>query len=137
MQPAHGRGAFSGAIVALFGLFLIGLGLLTLIRPSAAERFLRSFAGSASAHYTEQGLRLLVGGAMVHFSAWMRWAETFWIFGWCLLVSTAGLLSIPWRWHHRFAAQVMPAVCRHLKMFGIGALLLGGVVLFSASHALP
>jgi hypothetical protein len=53
----------SGIVVFGFCPFLIGLAVVIATKPSLAERFLRSFASSAPAHYTEQGVRLLVGAA--------------------------------------------------------------------------
>jgi hypothetical protein len=41
----------SGMLVVAFGIFLIGLAVLIAIKPQLAERFLRSFASSAQAHY--------------------------------------------------------------------------------------
>jgi hypothetical protein len=47
----------SGIVVVGFCLFLIGLAVVIATTPSLAERFLRSFASSAQAHYTEQRWR--------------------------------------------------------------------------------
>jgi len=128
--------AVSGLVVIGFSLFLIALALLIVIRPSIAERFLRAFASSASTHYTEQGLRLLVGVSIVNFADSMWCPDVFRIFGWAIIVSTAGLLLMPWRWHQKFATRVMPPVFRHLKLFAFGAFALGAFVLYGASHAL-
>ena len=121
----------SGVVVAGFCLFLIGLAAVIAARPSLAERFLRAFASSATAHYTEQGVRLLVGGAMVSFASSMRHPELFRLFGWLIVVSTVGLLLIPWQWHNRFAARVMPPVFRHMRWFAVGALALGVFISYS------
>ena len=128
--------AVSGIVVVGFSLFLIGMAALIVIKPSVAERFLRSFASSASAHYTEQGLRLIVGVSIVSFADSMWCPNVFRIFGGAIIVSTAGLLLIPWRWHHAFAAQVMPPIYRNLKLFAFGAFALGAFILYGASHAL-
>jgi hypothetical protein len=136
MQSVHTLSAISGIVVVGFCVFLFGMALLIVFRPLAAERFLRSFASSASAHYTEQGLRLLVGASVVNFASSMWCPEVFRIFGWAIIVSTAGLLLIPWRWHHKFASRVMPPVYRHIKLFGLGAFLLGAFILYGASHTL-
>jgi hypothetical protein len=125
--------AISGIVVLGFGLFLIGLALQIVIRPSAAERFLGSFASSASAHYTEQGLRLLVGVSITNFASAMWCPDVFRIFGWSIIVSTAGLLLIPWRGHHKLAIRVMPPVYRHMRVFALGALCMGAFVLYGAS----
>ena len=43
----------SGILVVAFGVFLTGLSVLMTAKPRLAERFLRSFASSARAHYAE------------------------------------------------------------------------------------
>jgi hypothetical protein len=125
----------SGVVVVGFGLFLIGMAALIAATPSLAERFLRSFASSALAHYTEQGLRLLVGAAIVTFASSMWYPELFKLFGGLLVVTAAGLLLIPWQWHNKFGAWVMPPVIRHVRLFALGAFALGAFVLYGVSRA--
>ena len=125
----------SGVVVVGFCLFLIGLAALIATTRLVAERFLRSFASSARAHYTEQGLRLLVGAAVVNFASSMRYPDLFRPFGWLIVVSAAGLLLIPWQWHHKFGTWVMPPVIRHMKLFALGAFVLGAFILYSVSRA--
>lgn len=67
----------SGLLVVASGVFLVGLAVLIMVKPRLAESFLRSFAGSARAHYSEQVLRLIAGGAMVLFAP-MRSAPSRW-----------------------------------------------------------
>lgn len=124
-----------GLVVTGFGLFLIGLALMMALEPALAERFLRSFASSARAHYTEQGVRLLVGAAMVAFADSMWYPERFRLFGWIILATTVGLLLIPWQWHHRFASRAMPPVYQHMRLFALGAFALGAFVLYGVSRA--
>jgi hypothetical protein len=126
----------SGIVVVAFCLFLIGLAVVIAAAPPLAERFLRSFASSAPAHCTEQGLRLLVGAAIVNYASSMWRPALFELFGWLILVSTVGLLLTPWRWHHRFGARVMPVVIRHMRLFALGAFALGAFILYGVSHAL-
>ncbi len=123
----------SGIVVGGFCLFLIGLAVVIVTRPAPAERFLRSFATSAQAHYTEQGLRLLVGAAVVTFADSMRHPELFKLFGWLIVISTVGLLLIPWQWHHKFSTRVMPPVYRHMRLFALGALALAAFILYGMS----
>ena len=125
----------SGVVVVGFCLFLIGLAAVITTTPSLAERFLRSFASSALAHYTEQGLRLLVGAAIVNFASSMRYPELFRPFGWLIVASAAGLLLIPWQWHSKFGTWVMPPVIRHMRLFALGAFALGAFILYSVSRA--
>lgn len=125
----------AGIVVLGFCLFLVGLAVVIAARPLLAERFLRSFASSAPAHYAEQGVRLLVGAAVVAFSRWTRHPEVFNAFGWLLVITTLALLLIPWQWHRRFAARVMPPVFRHLRLLALGALALAAFILYGVSAA--
>lgn len=123
----------AGIVVAGFALFLVGLAVVIVTKPSLAERFLGAFASSARTHYAEQGVRLLVGVAIVAHARSMRFPELFTAFGWLMVVSTVGLLFTPWQWHHRFAARVMPPVYRQLQLFGFGSLALGALFIYGLS----
>ena len=122
----------SGVVVVGFGLFLLGLAALILTMPSRAEGFLKGFASSAATHYTEQGLRLVVGAAIVGFAGSMRYPELFNVFGWLIIASTVGLLLIPWQWHSKFGALVMPPLFRRMRLFALGSCVLGAFILYSA-----
>ena len=135
MQPVEIVSVLSGVVVVGFCLFLIGLAGVIATTPSLAERFLMSFASSARAHYTEQGLRLLVGAAIASFASSMWHPQLFKLFGWLIIVTAAGLLLIPWQWHNRFSTWVMPPVVRHMRLFALGAFALGAFILYSASRA--
>jgi hypothetical protein len=124
----------SGMLVAASAMFLIGLAVLIAVTPQRAERFLRSFASSARAHYTEQTLRLLAGGAMVLFAPSMWYAQPFWIFGWLVVITAVTLLLLPWRWHHELGRRVMPVVIQHMKLLALGALALGIFIFYGMSR---
>ncbi|MBT8059422.1 MAG: hypothetical protein KJO33_07500 [Gammaproteobacteria bacterium] len=115
--------------VALAGIYLIGLATLSVFQPSFASRFLLGFAGSAQAHYAELSARSVVGFALVHQAPSMLFSGFFRIFAWVLLATTAGLLLVPWRWHHRFAQKVVPPAMRYIKLIGVASFLLGAVFL--------
>ena len=123
----------SAIVVIIFGLFLVGLAVLVFVKPMQAERFLNLFASNARAHYIEQLLRLLVGGALVNYQSSMWLPAVFLIFGWVLVITAAGLLCIPWRWHHQFAKWAIPLAVQNLRWYGAGAFALGVFILFSAS----
>lgn len=125
----------SGLVVVGFCLFLIGLAVMIMTKPSQAEKFLRSFASSARAHYTEQVLRLVVGAAIVNFASSMWHPELFTLFGWLIVVTGVALLLTPWQWHHRLGTWMMPPVFQHLKLFALGACALGVFILYGLSRA--
>jgi hypothetical protein len=125
-------------VVVACGLFLIGLSVVVFANPALAERFFMSFASSARTHYAEQALRLLIGASLVVLSPAMWQTNMFRLIGWAIVVSSAGLILIPWRWHHRFGERVLPLIVRHMRLyalglFGFGALLLYGVFAATSS----
>jgi hypothetical protein len=125
----------SGLVVVGFSMFLIGLAAVIASKPPLAERFLRSFASSARAHYTEQGLRLLAGAAIVTFANSMWYPRLFELFGWLVVVTAIGLILMPWRWHQKFGTWAIPLVIRHMWLFALGAFALGSFILCCASRA--
>ncbi len=80
----------SGMVVVAFGLCLIALAAMIVIKPLLAERFLKRFASSARAHYLEQTSRLIAGVAIVIFSRLMWYPDLFKSFGWLIIITAAG-----------------------------------------------
>ena len=118
--------------VLLAGFYLVGLAVLSFIKPATARKFLLGFAGSALAHYLEMAIRLAVGGAFVLRAPLMKLPVVFSIFGWVLIITTACLLALPWRTHRRLAQHAVPHALRRLRLFGLASLALGGLILLSA-----
>lgn len=116
-------------VVLLTGLYFIALAAVSLLMPVRSNRFLLGFADSPLKHYAELFLRFVVGAAFVIYAPRMLFSEGFTLFGWVLLVTTACLLLIPWRWHHRFAQQAVPRATRHITLIGLSSLALGGFIM--------
>lgn len=114
------------------GLYLVTLGLVALLRPVRARRFLAGFASSRTAHLVELGVRLVVGGGLVLWAPRMRFTPLFFAFGWMLIVTSLGLLALPWRWHARFAQWSVPMATQRLPMFAVASLLGGAFILYAA-----
>jgi hypothetical protein len=62
----------------------------------------------------------------------MRFGGAFALFGWTLLLTTAGLAVVPWHWHRAFAQRAVPHATRRLSLVAVGSLVLGGLVLSAA-----
>ena len=116
-------------VVVLAGLYLLAFGTVSLILPTRANRFLLGFAGSQSVHYAELLVRLVVGAAFVLYAPRLFLSGAFNLFGWVLLVTTAGILLVPWQWHHRFAQQAVPRATRYIPLIGLASLAIGGFIL--------
>ena len=126
----------SGFIVVSTGVFLIGMSVVIAAKPMLAQRILKSFASSTRAHYTEQAIRLTVGAAIVVFAPSMLFSNFFMFFGWLVVVTTVGLLLIPWQWHHKFGEWAIPLAIRHLKLYAIGTFVLGSFILYSVLRSI-
>lgn len=125
----------AAAVVLLAGLYLACLGAVSLVAPALARRFLLGFARSRALHYLELTLRLVVGGAFLLCAPVMRFPLAFTAFGWAIVLTSVGLLLVPWRWHRHFAQQAVPRALHFLPLLGVASLLLGGFVLFAVSSS--
>jgi hypothetical protein len=118
-------------LVLLTGLYLIGLAVVLLLSPARAARFLGGFASSAFTHYLELALRLIAAGALLQYAPQMLFSGFFVMFGWVLVVTTAGLLAVPWQWHYRFAQRTVPYATRNSRLLAVASFAFGGFVLAS------
>jgi uncharacterized protein YjeT (DUF2065 family) len=117
--------------VLLAGLYLVALAAVALVSPHTAKRFLSGFAGSAPAHFLEMFVRLVVGAALVLYAPHMKFSGLFAVIGWVIVVTTIGLLAMPWRWHRRFATWSVPHATRNMRLFALGSLAVGVFVVLS------
>jgi len=120
--------------VVLLGVYCLALGATSLFRPASAKRFLLGVAGSPMTHYTELVARLAAGGALVTHAPRMAFPAAFSFFGYLLLVTTAFLFLVPWRWHRHFAQQAVPRAVRHLGLLGVASLALGATILAATAR---
>lgn len=129
----------AGVVIVAFGLFLIALTGVVFTKPVLAERFFMSFASSARTHYAEQAFRLLVGASLVVLSPVMWQTNVFRLVGWAIVISSAALILIPWRLHHRFGERVLPIIVRHKRLYAVAAFAFGAFLLFGvfAAGGLP
>jgi len=47
-----------------------------------------------------------------------------------IVVSSAALICVPWRWHHWLGERVLPMLVRHLKLYAVGMLAFGVLLLY-------
>ena len=126
--------ALAQSVVFLTGLYFCALGVASLFLPGETSRFLLGFAGSARAHYAELLIRVLVGWSFVYFAPHMSVSVAFRLFGWTLVITSAGLFLLPWQLHQRFAQWAVPHAIRFMTLVGFCSLALGGVVIAAIIH---
>ena len=119
-------------VIVATALYFVVLGVVALAAPERATRFPHAFASSANAHYVELLVRLAIGIAFLLRASTLPLPQVFTLFGWCLVITTACLFVVPWRWHRRFAERTVPHAVRHLRLFAVASLLLGSFVLVAA-----
>ncbi|HRE14735.1 MAG TPA: hypothetical protein PLD37_11120, partial [Usitatibacteraceae bacterium] len=116
-------------VVAISGAYLVALGLAALAAPARARRFLGAFASTATAHFAELVVRIVVGAAFVTSAPRLPMGAVFSIAGWVLIVSTAVLLVVPWRRHRQFATASVERASRHITLIGIASCAMGALVI--------
>jgi hypothetical protein len=121
--------ALAEVVVALTGLFLLGLGAASLLVPARAKRFLLGFASSPLKHGFEMAVRTVIGGALVVLGPQTPWPAVFAGFGWILILTSAALLLVPWRWHRAFAQRSVPQALRFLPWIGLASGMAGAGLL--------
>lgn len=117
-------------IILVTALFLIGFAFIAIIKPAPAKHLLRQFASSAQAHYSEQLIRIVFGLSLILYAQQMQFMHFHLALGWLIVITSLGLLGVPWRWHKKFADKVIPWVIWLLPVYAVGCLLLGSVLVY-------
>jgi hypothetical protein len=121
----------AAAAVLAGGVYLLGLGVASIIVPQYTKRFLGGFASSAGRHFGELFVRFTFGAAFIVTAPQMRLSSVFTVFGWLLIGTTAVLVVTPWTCHHRFASWSVPLATRRMALFALGPLAGGALVICS------
>lgn len=85
-------------LTAAAGVWLIGLGVLMLLRPHQALAALAQMGASPAIHIGEMAVRILVGVAMVFAAVASRFPVVLTLIGGFLIASALVLLGLPRRW---------------------------------------
>jgi uncharacterized membrane protein YfcA len=119
-------------IVILFGVFLIGVGVLMLLTPIKAREYLRKAGSTNFINYFEITIRMIPATGLVIYSEFSKFPEIFKLFGWFMIVTSLVLYFVPRRIHHKFAlwaANILtPAYIRLSSPFSI---IFGSAIIYS------
>ena len=120
-------------IVILFGIFLIGVGVLMLLKPTKAREYLRKAGSTNLINYKEITIRLIPAAALVLYAEHSKFPDIFTYLGWFMIVTSLVLYVVPRKLHHNYAlrsAEILtPGLIRVVSPF---SLLFGCAVIYSA-----
>ena len=78
---------------------------------------------------------VFIGASLVVLSPAMWQTNMFRLIGWLIVVSSVGLILIPWRWHHRFGELVLPMVVRHMRLYAVALFAFGALLRYGVFSA--
>lgn len=120
-------------IVILFGIFLIGAGLLMLLKPAKAREYLRRAGSTNFINYAEISIRMLPAAALVIYSDLARFPMIFKVLGWFMLATSLVLFFVPRRLHHGYALKCADILTpQRFQWISPLSLLFGGAVIYAA-----
>lgn len=90
-------------VVIIFGVFLIGVGLLMLIRPAKAREYLKKAGSTNFINYSEITIRMIPAAGLVIYSEFSKYPEIFKLLGWFMIATSVVLYFVPRRIHHKYA----------------------------------
>jgi hypothetical protein len=90
-------------IVILFGIFLIGVGLLMLLKPEKAREYLKKAGSTNLINYSEITIRMIPAAGLILYSEFSKFPEVFKYFGWFMIGTSIILYFVPRRLHHRYS----------------------------------
>jgi hypothetical protein len=99
--------ALIGVITA--GLWLLGIAFLMALRPRYCLHLLDKMSTNLQrsdwrVHFTEQGLRVLAGAALIVRGPQSKLPVAFEVVGWLLVASSLVIMVAPIRWHGAYGA---------------------------------
>lgn len=100
-------------VIVVAGLWLVGVALLMALRPlyalHLAERMGAALdRSSRRLQFTEQGLRVIAGVALIVRAPAAKAPLMFEVAGWILTVTSLLIMAAPIRWHAAYGRQVLP-----------------------------
>lgn len=119
-------------IIILFGLFLILVGFLMLVKPTEARNILRKAGSTNFINYAEISLRIIPAISMIIYSDFTKYPQPFKIFGWFMFATSIVLFFIPRKSHHSFSLKsadiLKPLYFQLISPFSV---LFGSAIIYS------
>ena len=119
-------------VIVLFGIFIIFVGFLMLLKPQKARNTLRKAASTNFINYAEITIRLFPAIALILYSDFSKFPEAFKIFGWFMLITSLILYIVPRKIHNNFSmksADILKPI--YIRLLSLFAFLLGGLIIYN------
>ncbi len=119
-------------IVIFFGIFIIAVGLLMLIRPDKARAYLRKAGSTNFINYSEITLRMIPAAGLILYAEYSKYPDIFKLLGWFMIATSLVLYFVPRRIHHKYAvwcADILGSAT--MKFISPFAMLLGCAIIYS------
>lgn len=92
-------------LIIFFGLFFIGVGILMLLKPEWVRGILKKAGSTVLINYAELCLRMIPGAALIVYASTSDYPTSFKVVGWFIIISSAILMILPRRLHHKFSIK--------------------------------
>ena len=119
-------------ITLLFGMFLITIGILMLLKPELTRGWLKKAGSTNLINYAEITLRMIPAAAMIIYSSASKFPDIFYYVGWFMIGTSLILFLVPRKIHHNFALQ-SAAILSHslIRILSPIAILMGIFLIYS------
>ena len=118
--------------VILFGVFLIGVGLLMLISPSRAREYLRKAGSTNFINYAEITFRMIPAAGLVIYSEFSKYPEILKLLGWFMIATSVVLYFVPRRIHHNYALWASDFLSpQYIRLISPFSMLFGGAIIYT------
>ena len=119
-------------IVIFFGIFLIRVGFIMLLKPEKAREYLRLAGSTNLINYSEITLRMIPAAGLILYSEYSKFPEILKYLGWFMIITSLVLYFVPRRIHHRYALmcadiltlQLIRVISPLSMLFGMGIIYL-------------
>lgn len=119
-------------VVILFGIFMIGVGVLMLLNPEKAREYLRKAGSSNLINYSEITIRMIPAAGLILYSEFSKFPEIFKYFGWFMIGTSVVLYFVPRRLHHCYALMCADILKSHLiRLISPFSVIFGIAIIYS------
>jgi hypothetical protein len=92
-------------VVLFFGLFLIGIGFLMLLKPQKAREILKKAGSTPLINYGELLLRMIPAAGLILCAKVSKFPQFFALLGWFMIGTSIFLMLLPRKYHHAYALK--------------------------------